>query len=331
MGFKEDIKKLHSQIDSLSIDEIKAIVDPYQRGIKIVSPVIAANSFFYRGRFFNTGFKKTDPIKISDLSYRKTGVPAGRANRENSPVFYCSDVKEIVFYELNVSEGAEFILSNWQNTATLIVSNIGYTESVFKGMGSTRICPKWGKREDGIDTFSLDLLSEEEMAAKLKKISDSDPHFEIRAFYNNEFMREDKSFYKLTTAIAEQHLGEIQDSALRFGGIIYPTVRMAANGDNVAILPWYVDRHLVFKGASHIKVTARKGNEISFSEVDYATAFDADGNLIWKGYPLHGNILPGHYTAKDTVGTDEFGFYERVYDGKKVRWEIYDENGTICS
>ena len=50
--------------------------------------------------------------------------------------------------------------------------------------------------------------------------------------------------YKLSVAIAEIHYGTIEGQSNVFAGVLYPTVAGKANGDNVALLPWYVDSSL---------------------------------------------------------------------------------------
>ena len=105
---------------------------------------------------------------------------------------------------------------------------------------------------------------------------------EIKEAFSKYFMRKvasDEAFrYKLTVAIGEMHLGSIVTHNTQFAGILYPSVRMWANGDNLALLPRFVDKHLAFRRAIHVKIKGRTETSIDIDYVDVAHEFDRAGN-----------------------------------------------------
>jgi hypothetical protein len=135
----------------------------------------------------------------------------------------------------------------------------------------------------------------------------------------------DTNAYKITTAIGEAHLGTISDSQ-KFGGVLYPSVRMFANGDNIALLPWFVDRHVEFRKAVHVRIENKEDNKFSITYLDSAKALDADGKLIWLGrmpnFTLNRPFQKAQLTL--TLGQDEDGDYTISQDGHPCHWVAID-------
>lgn len=109
--------------------------------------------------------------------------------------------------------------------------------------------------------------------------------------------------YKLSIAIAEKlylgtlHMdlvGEEFEGERRFGGIIYPTIAMRANADNVALVPEFVDRFLNLEGVEWIRVDLEASDfKYQVTNLDFANSFTADGRIDWKGRLAHWVIGPG--------------------------------------
>ena len=73
----------------------------------------------------------------------------------------------------------------------------------------------------------------------------------------------------------------------KFAGILYPSTRLWANGDNLALLPWFADSHLEFRKALHVRIRDRtdttRGQKL----------YDLKGSNIYK---LNGDLV-GHLSA----------------------------------
>ena len=263
-----------------------------------MTPVFDPGLFLYRARPVSTTFNKENGIGRKDLIYPpKPRVRLGRLNRSEQPVFYTSMHKEPVFFEnRDVKAGSELVLSFWKTAEKLIVNNIGYTEYVFRLFGAHRAVPRWEKPSD--PNSNKDAISLPEFSAEsVEKVLSEDECREIHEAFSKYFMKSvvsgDEHQYKLTTAIGELHLGDIKNLGTRFAGALYPSTRMWANGDNLALLPWFVDKHLEFRKALHVRIDAPTDTGFSVTYLDSARGFDDSGNLIWSGKPPHWSLDPG--------------------------------------
>jgi len=130
--------------------------------------------------------------------------------------------------------------------------------------------------------------------------------------------------YKLTTAIGELHLGTVNEIH-QFAGVLYPSVRMWANGDNIALLPWFVDRHLKFQKALHIRIDRREDPQFSFTYLDAANQFGDDGKLLWLGEMPSWTLQPGQAViCTCNLGVDDDGDYVTGLDGRACHWTGVD-------
>jgi hypothetical protein len=98
-----------------------------------------------------------------------------------------------------------------------------------------------------------------------------------------------EEIYKLSSAIAECLFADDI-----FNGLIYPTVEMRANGDNLALKLRYADKNLRFLKAEYARIDAVSGFTYKITVLDFATPLAPDGRLLWNapfGY-LRGYGVP---------------------------------------
>jgi RES domain len=317
---------VESNIHALDVDEIKQALQPLMLGYQIRSPIVDPGTFLYRARKLGPTFNKVHGITKEQLIYPpKEKALLGRVNRAGSPVFYASVNKESVFFELpDLNTGDEVVLTFWKTTERMLVNNIGYTEFAFRQLGAKRAVPTWAPASPmpsgGIDsTVRLSTIPPEEVIQALSH----DENRELKEAFGKYFTRQispDESFrYKLTVALAEMHLGNIAASASQLAGILYPSVRMFANGDNLALLPWFVDRHLEFLKAIHVQIKGRTVDTFNIDYLDAAHGFDAVGNLAWLGRNRAWSLKPGQTAQIQVVaGRDEDGNYVHAADGSPI-------------
>jgi hypothetical protein len=322
--------EIMGRLASLDIDEIKTRLQPALLGYRITSPIFDPGAFMYRARRITSKFNKEVGIKHADLIYPPASIaPLGRLNRPGQPVFYASMHKRSVFFELpDLKDGDELIVTFWKTTERMYVNNIGYTEYAFSLLGAKRAVPSWRPPALSTNTtVSLPSVSNEE----INRLLEQDNSAEIKEAFSKHFMRpvsvEESHLYKMTTAIGEIHLGDIKERQTQFAGILYPSVRMWANGDNLALLPWFVDRHLEFRKAVHVKIKARKETSMDVDYVDAAHGFDNNGNLYWLGRLKNWTLNRPYQAAKFTgvEGPDADGDYDVGPDGVPAHWEAVDE------
>ncbi len=216
----------------------------------------------------------------------------------------------------------------------MVVNNIGYTEFAFSQLGAKRAVPIWGPALSTVQMVSLPSATQQEVKALLKK----DEAAAIKEAFSRYFMCQispaESRLYKLTTALGEMHLGDIQGPGdlRRFAGILYPSVRMWANGDNVALLPWFVDNYLEFRKAVHVRIKHQKGSSIDIDYLDAAHGFDDEGKLKWLGRIKKWTLNRAYQEAKFIAkpGPDADGDYSVAQDGIPVHWEATDvQTGEI--
>jgi hypothetical protein len=328
------LDELQLRLHELEIDEIYARINPLLIGAFILTPILSTGTVLFRGRRFTSTFNKTRGVTVRDLSYPPaSATKLGRVNRPNRPFFYCSASQEVIYFEIpGLSEGDELVLSYWRIKDTMLVHNIGYTQFVFDQLGAKRPLPVWTgdwkhrrleiPDEQLVREEQASLLSHDENGQLLEALG--------HAFMSNVGENEEYK-YRLTVAIAEAFLLKIvENKSQQFCGLLYPSVRMAANGDNLALKPECVDAHLEFLKAKHITIDEKKGNSIIFTIVDFADTSSQDGYLEWKGRPPAFIIPPGD-TGKFTVveGRDEDGDYFVSADGKVCHLVGEDQQGNV--
>jgi len=199
------------------------------------------------------------------------------------------------------------------------------------GFGAKRSVPQWNpqsaKPKSDKETIALAELPLEVVQTLLTEDDRREIHEAFSEYFTRPVSLQENYRYKLTTAIGELHLGTIttKDQGTRFAGILYPSTRMWANGDNVAILPWFVDAHLTFRKALHIRIDSRTDTSISITYLDSAKEFDSNGTLIWLGKPSHWSVRPGQKAKFTAVaGVDDDGDYQMSTDGHPYHWTAAD-------
>jgi hypothetical protein len=266
-------------------DRLGSIIPGYVHN----SPIIQKDVILYRGVEW-----KDKPQKKADLSYPppKYVKSLHRAGRQGKSLFYCSMSRETPFFELGVVPGAKVAVSHWQSTAPIVVNNVGYHQDVFSSLSSNRDCPSWGKR------------TEDE---KLEKTTAF-----IKQFFATEFAKivhpGQEFLYKLSIAVAELHF-----SSDMFGGLLYPSMAMRANADNLALKPECVDRYLNLRKVEYIRMDETDTSGFKITILDFADTFDEDGSIQWKGrHPhwvmrekgqvLHVAVENGRWVARNEKG-----------------------------
>jgi len=326
------LDEIVTNLHELEIDEIKERLEPLWNGMSVETPIFDPSMFVYRARIVNSTFNKANGINIAALKYPPKGfASAGRLNRAGDPMFYCSTSKAPIFFELpDLKAGDEIILSFWKTTEKMVVNNIGYTNNTFEKLGAKRACPEWRNpdvKTTGNSETITPLKISNEMLTSVKSTDENHLHRDaLSQHFTYPVGPSEKHLYKLTTAIAEKHLGDIEGSDLKFAGILYPSVRMWANGDNLALLPWFVDAHLEFRKALHIRIDSRDDQNVSIIAIDSAKQIDEKGNLVWLGrlpnWTLNRPFQKAIFVV--TVGQDNDGDYETGKDGSPCHWVATD-------
>lgn len=267
------------------IDSLAEKLEVLFRGYRISSPVLSIGQILYRGVKW-----KDKPSFRHQASYPPPEMVTTyqRANRPGQPMFYSSIAREGAIFELRPMPGDHIAVSKWKLARKVIVNNIGYLKSAFENLGSSRSVPlSWGHD----DTFPL---------AERNKL--------VARFFATQFTKivppGNEHEYKMCTAIAEKHyigkilsersFGHEYGDTSRFGGLIYPTISMRANADNIALLPEVADTNLTPLSVEWLRIDA-EGPDFGYqvTMLDFANSFGPTGEIEWKGRLPQWTLSPG--------------------------------------
>jgi hypothetical protein len=169
-----------------------------------------------------------------------------------------------------------------------MMNNVGYVRDVFEGLKSNRSVPDWGHK-DALQTTS----ESNRLVAK---------YFATQ--FSRNVQKGDDHEYKISVAIAEKHyIGDLETGvsqtnrhgkATTFSGLIYPSISMRANADNVALLPAHVDKFLVPVSVEWLRIDS-EGPDFSYqvTKLDFANSFGQAGGIEWKGRLPKWEVSPG--------------------------------------
>jgi hypothetical protein len=276
---------------SMEIELVKERLGAIIPGYILNSPIIQKDAILYRGVEWRDKPHKTVDLSYPPSKYVKSLHRAGRAGKS---LFYCSMSREAPFFELGIVPGAKVALSHWQTTPPIVVNNVGYHDEVFGSLSSNRDCPFWGKGTE---------------YEKLEKTTAF-----IKQFFASEFAKivppGQEFLYKVSIAIAELHF-----SNEMFGGLLYPSMAMRANADNLALKPECVDNHLSIRKVEYIRVDDADASGFRVTILDFADTFDENGGIQWKGR------LP-HWVMREKGQVLHFAVENR-------RWVARNEKGEI--
>jgi len=243
-------------------------------------PDLNPNQYIYRARKFGDASK---PMNVAQLSYPPPTLVISdqRVNRAGTSVFYCCAIPEATYYELNAKEGDRVVLSKWQFARPPRVNHIGFTPSAFNELGSRRAPPDFNV---GIAHIEHPMIQRD----RNKLVEE----FLAEVFTVPVVSGQNDHSYKLSIAISEISL-----TGPGFDGLLYPTVAMSANADNLALVPQYVDTHVRFVSADYLVVTHHAPSGTQTELLDQCVFSSIGGNLEWSGYS------PKWYYGGFTSGT----------------------------
>jgi hypothetical protein len=287
------------------IDFLKDKLEVFFRGYRISSPVLSVGQILYRGVKW-----QSKPSCLHQVSYPPLDkvITHQRANRPGQPMFYSSIAREASIFELRPKPGDHIAVSKWKIAKKVIVNNVGYAKHTFDNLGSARSIPIWGYNSALISNASNKLVADFFAAQFTKTVKPGNEHE-----------------YKMSAAIAEKHyLGNISSErsfendygdTFRFGGLIYPTISMKANADNIALLPQVVDAYVSAVAVEWLRIDS-EGPDFSYqvTMLDFANSFSSTGDIEWKGRLPQWKLTPGQQATAI------------VENG---HWVVRNENGDI--
>ncbi|MEI6423899.1 MAG: hypothetical protein WCP55_16915, partial [Lentisphaerota bacterium] len=158
-------------------------------------------------------------------------------------MFYCSTSRNTPAYELSLMQGDYVAISRWRNSKRMVFNNVGYTHEIFTNKGANRTCPDWGNNKDQPSCATLE-----------NQI--------VTSFLAKEFTKivplGEEVCYKTSVAIAEKltqdEIAFPNGKKIKFAGLLYPTIAMRANDDNLAVKPEFVDLHFKLDQVEYLRI-----------------------------------------------------------------------------
>lgn len=288
------------------IDLIKADVDLLKdkityllKGFGSVTPILTPEWKLFRG------VKCVEkPSNVSQITYPNSKIikKYQRVNRPGNATFYSSNAREAPFFELDMKPNEYIAISRWGISEKIIVNNVGYHQESFSQLDSNRGVPTFG---EGYKPTTSDLI--------------------VNKYFANEFTKivpeGEEHLYKISVAISEKlyggelHMeiaGDSYKGPMEMSGLMYPTIAMRANSDNIALKPHIVDKYLTLEQVEYIRVDSEHDFKYEVKVIDFANSFHENGTIEWKGRHPHWVLGPGqelqvsvengHYVAKDNEG-----------------------------
>jgi hypothetical protein len=205
------------------------------------------------------------PQNIKALSYppsHKAGF--GRANFPGDPKFYCSGNPKAPFFELNLKPGDKVAFASWYTATNIILAPLGYTSEVFCELNSNRKTPQVIEQRDKHPNT---------LKPRNKAVSN---------FFSEEFTKrvsdDEKYSYKISAIISQSFSNESTPDC----AIVYPSVAMHANAENLALHPNYVDKYLRIKSVTWYLINHIENLSCTVTPLNYADSFDDTGYIQWQ-------------------------------------------------
>lgn len=246
-------------IESQNIDVLKREIDFFPKGFMMAGIPISKGETIYRARILDE-----KPMHVSDLSYPPKHAISefGRANRPHNPIFYASSGGAAAVFEINPDPGDRVAILKWRINEQIILSKIGYSDDVLSRLKSSR----------DIEDIPEGLSPESESAGN-SIIRDY-----LARIFTRRVPEDEKHRKKLTAAISEMYL-----KADEIDGILYPSVEMWGNEDNLAIKTQAVDQKLEPISAEFIEIQKRGEKGIETDTLDTSTTIE-EGEIQWNGH-----------------------------------------------
>lgn len=268
-------------LKTISTIEIEEEYKSLLKGFKIVVPRYNPGIYLYRGRVCNK------PLNIKDIIYPPQSAIKclGRANDIGQQLFYAANSRNVPFYELSANVDDHIAICTWKTKSKMVLNHIGFTDECKACLKSDRDLGTIYKFVTDMNNFGdSNILLHNYLASKFTPI-----------VKKNEEWR-----YKLSIAISNIFLaGNV------IHGIMYPTIAMLGNADNVVLKPYYYLENMDFVSIEYAVITGKEGMRYSWDIIDSATELDKTGNFIWSGRDLQWKVNKDKkYTMKREAGNN---------------------------
>jgi hypothetical protein len=275
-----------TDLKSSSISELEKVITPLFTGLLIQAPRYQPGVNIFRGRICEK------PPMFSDLIYPPAASVAeyGRLTDIGETMFYGATTKAAPFFELKPATGECVAISKWRSNDRMVLNHIGFTEDVTVMLNSNR-----------------DLSKIYEFVKESHNFSDlnSYVHNYLASTFTQRVPKEQSYLYKLTIALGRKLLGgEV------IHGLLFPTIAMSANVDNVVLKAPYFDSKMDFVSCEYLRVDEAGDSNFRYTTLDTATKIAIDGSIAWSGRSFKWEVPAGNQLTFKAIGNEWVAFDE---------------------
>ncbi|MEO3406415.1 hypothetical protein AAFN85_21055 [Mucilaginibacter sp. CAU 1740] len=262
---KENIEKAILELakvnfKTVTIKDLEELLFPFFAGYTINAPYFDPNEItILRGRICSK------PKYIEEITYPKPQYvnSYGRVNDIGQSMFYGSIGKSAPFKELNVKVGDTLIMGLWNIKDSMLLNHVGFTTKTRDALKSKRNLQdlyEFVKSTNGyneLNTLVYNYLAD---------------------IFTWKIPVEETYRYKLSIAIANKLL--MGDT---FSGVMYPSIALYGNTDNIVLKPEFVDKSLELIAVEYLKITSIDNDIFQYDTLDTATEVNESNEIMWTG------------------------------------------------
>lgn len=224
------------------------------RGLLGTAYTIAPGAVLYRGRIM-----ENRPEHVSEICAPPAELcKVGRANRQGESIFYAATARSAVPFELRVLDGQTFSIGHWKLERKLPTIVLGHNQAIFERYKSNRK-PELAPMNYGFDggpQYAGDKLLAEIFCASSSQAAHQ----------------------------CSSQLAIIRSMKLDGGylyGLLYPTMAMACNADNIALSPRLARSRLRLEHVEFLRLDNWDGLTATIETLAVARRF-VGGRICWE-------------------------------------------------
>ena len=288
------------QLRRLTIDELKQRLSD-----KLGGMVRRVGSIERCNRVYRAVKWDARPTQISQLSYPPAVYAGlGRLNRAGRQMFYASCAAAGVFYEMRAQPGQRFAFSTWRVTEPLWMHDLGFHPDVLRRLGTSAV----GNRP----WMAEPIPNETARNRRLRR--------QVAQAFAVDVPAGADQFYKQSVAIAEFWMDHEEVYPIypdgpqipHAAGLVYPSLQMRGDADNIALLPGFVHSSLQLEQVQYVLVERADLNSHAYTFLTEAISshFIERRTIAWRDElpgedvrRCHVALENGQWVQRDDAGT----------------------------
>jgi hypothetical protein len=255
------------------MDEFKDVLRNKLGGMVRATKYSRAGNLIYRGVVCA---ERPDLISRVSFPPPERVVRWGRLNRSGESVFYGSAAPPNVFYELKARAGSLIAFSQWEVMEPLWMHNLGYHADALARLGAVPSDLRLALTEP--------ISNETRRNRRLRR--------QVALAFTEDVPEGQEQRYRQSVAIKEfwcEHHDSFEiypdgPQASRVAGIVYPSLQMRGDADNVAYWPEFVLSSLRLRQVQHVLVEKADPDRLAFTFLTLALSkgFAFGTTILWR-------------------------------------------------